>query len=70
MVEACIQVLGGIGMTWEHPAHLHLRRALLDRAVLGDEDVQLDAIAAARGRAARDDGDPGRHDEDGARGLP
>ena len=70
VVEACIQVLGGIGMTWEHPAHLHLRRALLDRAVLGDEDVQLDAIAAGRERAARDDGEPARDDEGGARGLP
>ena len=24
----CIQVLGGIGITWEHDAHLYLRRAL------------------------------------------
>lgn len=23
----CIQVLGGIGITWEHDAHLYLRRA-------------------------------------------
>lgn len=29
----CIQVLGGIGITWEHDAHLYLRRALGDRAV-------------------------------------
>lgn len=25
--KACIQVLGGIGITWEHDAHLYLRRA-------------------------------------------
>ena len=26
----CIQILGGIGFTWEHDAHLSLRRALAD----------------------------------------
>jgi alkylation response protein AidB-like acyl-CoA dehydrogenase len=30
-----IQVLGGIGFTWEHDAHLYLRRALANRALLG-----------------------------------
>jgi 3-oxochol-4-en-24-oyl-CoA dehydrogenase len=30
----CIQVLGGIGFTWEHDAHLYLRRALALRALL------------------------------------
>ncbi|GAB3374719.1 acyl-CoA dehydrogenase family protein [Amycolatopsis echigonensis] len=31
----CIQVLGGIGFTWEHEAHLYLRRALALRQWLG-----------------------------------
>ena len=31
----CIQVLGGIGITWEHDAHLYLRRALAIGQVLG-----------------------------------
>jgi alkylation response protein AidB-like acyl-CoA dehydrogenase len=43
--EAAIQVWGGIGMTWECVAHRYLRRALLDRQILGDERVQLAAIA-------------------------
>jgi len=30
-----IQVLGGIGFSWEHDAHLHLRRALSLRQLLG-----------------------------------
>jgi hypothetical protein len=30
-----IQVLGGIGFTWEHDAHLYLRRALANRQLLG-----------------------------------
>ena len=32
----CIQVLGGTGFTWEHDAHLHLRRATALRQVFGD----------------------------------
>lgn len=31
----CIQVLGGIGFTWEHDAHLYLRRAVTLRQWLG-----------------------------------
>ncbi|SEP34794.1 acyl-CoA dehydrogenase family protein [Amycolatopsis saalfeldensis] len=31
----CVQVLGGIGFTWEHAAHLYLRRALALRHWLG-----------------------------------
>ncbi len=31
----CIQILGGIGFTWEHDAHLSLRRAMAMRALLG-----------------------------------
>lgn len=31
-----IQVHGGIGFTWEHPAHLYLRRARSDAQLLGD----------------------------------
>ncbi|MEI8000882.1 MAG: acyl-CoA dehydrogenase [Actinomycetes bacterium] len=32
----CVQVLGGIGFTWEHDAHVYLRRAIADRAYLGE----------------------------------
>jgi alkylation response protein AidB-like acyl-CoA dehydrogenase len=31
----CIQILGGIGYTWEHDAHLYLRRAVALRQLLG-----------------------------------
>jgi alkylation response protein AidB-like acyl-CoA dehydrogenase len=31
----CIQVLGGIGFTWEHDAHLYLRRAVALRQLAG-----------------------------------
>ncbi|MDX6323761.1 MAG: hypothetical protein QOK15_115 [Nocardioidaceae bacterium] len=33
--EECIQLHGGIGMTWEHPAHLYLKRAKTDQIALG-----------------------------------
>ena len=35
----CIQVLGGIGFTWEHDAHLYLRRAMALRSLLGGTAV-------------------------------
>ena len=34
LAKDCIQVLGGIGFTWEHDAHLYLRRAVASRALL------------------------------------
>jgi alkylation response protein AidB-like acyl-CoA dehydrogenase len=37
--KACIQVLGGIGFTFEHDAHLYLRRALSLRGLLADPDA-------------------------------
>ena len=43
--QACIQVLGGIGFTWEHDAHLYLRRALALRALLGGGDAAALALA-------------------------
>ena len=42
----CIQVLGGIGYTWEHDAHLYYRRALSLRAVLGDSGQWAQRVAA------------------------
>ncbi|WP_280244282.1 acyl-CoA dehydrogenase family protein [Nocardia abscessus] len=33
--EEAVQLHGGIGMTWEHPAHLYLKRAKADQIGLG-----------------------------------
>jgi alkylation response protein AidB-like acyl-CoA dehydrogenase len=33
--EECVQLHGGIGFTWEHPAHLYLKRAKADSIALG-----------------------------------
>ncbi|HEX3792162.1 MAG TPA: acyl-CoA dehydrogenase family protein [Pseudonocardiaceae bacterium] len=34
--EECVQLHGGIGMTWEHPAHLYLNRAKADELAFGN----------------------------------
>ncbi|WP_030690731.1 acyl-CoA dehydrogenase family protein [Streptomyces globisporus] len=44
--EECVQLHGGIGMTWEHPAHLALKRAKSDQVALGSAGRHQDAIAA------------------------
>jgi len=41
----CIQVLGGIGYTWEHDAHLYYRRAMSLRALLGPSDEWARRVA-------------------------
>lgn len=42
--ELNIQVHGGIGFTWEHDAHLHLRRALTLAALLGGDGPATDTF--------------------------
>lgn len=48
VLETVMQVYGGIGHTWEHIAHLYLRRGLLSEQTLGTDRTQLLAIAASR----------------------
>lgn len=50
VAQDCIQVLGGIGFTFEHDAHLYLRRAVALRSWLGAGDVHA-ASLARRARA-------------------
>ncbi|MFI1220959.1 MULTISPECIES: acyl-CoA dehydrogenase [unclassified Streptomyces] len=50
-----LQILGGIGFTWEHDAHLRLRRAVLARQLLGAADAhRLRAARLAEGGARRE----------------
>ena len=59
----CIQVLGGIGFTWDHDAHLYLRRALSLRSLLGcsglwrSRSADLALAGARRHRIGRIQGD-------------
>ena len=40
-----IQVHGGIGFTWEHPAHLFFKKAKSDSLLLGTPKLARDKIA-------------------------
>ena len=49
MVQDCIQLHGGIGVTWEHDLHLYLRRATLYRSMFGTpEDHNLRVYALTK----------------------
>ncbi|GAB2854618.1 acyl-CoA dehydrogenase family protein [Actinoallomurus bryophytorum] len=47
--EECVQLHGGIGMTWEHPAHLYLKRAKADSLTLGTPHEVRGALATLVG---------------------
>ncbi|APE15903.1 acyl-CoA dehydrogenase [Mycobacterium crocinum] len=51
--ELNIQVHGGIGFTWEHDAHLHLRRALTVQAVLGGDGPVTDVFTLTQSGVSR-----------------
>ena len=59
--KECIQILGGIGFTWEHDAHLYLKRAMANRQLVAggdvgalEHEVAALAIAGARRNLAAD----------------
>ncbi|RBY84351.1 acyl-CoA dehydrogenase [Blastococcus sp. TF02A-26] len=43
--QDAVQLFGGIGMTWESPAHVWLRRAQTDRTSFGDEHAHQAVLA-------------------------
>jgi alkylation response protein AidB-like acyl-CoA dehydrogenase len=46
VAKSCIQVLGGIGFTFEHDAHLYYRRAAALRGLLGPSDAAAERLTA------------------------
>jgi alkylation response protein AidB-like acyl-CoA dehydrogenase len=44
--QECVQLHGGIGFTWEHPAHLYLKRAKTDSIAFGTPDAHRAALAS------------------------
>jgi alkylation response protein AidB-like acyl-CoA dehydrogenase len=59
--KQCIQILGGIGFTWEHDAHLYLKRAIANLQLVSggdvgaiEADLATRAIAGARRNLAAD----------------
>jgi alkylation response protein AidB-like acyl-CoA dehydrogenase len=49
----CIHLHGGMGFTWEHDAHLYLRRARTSQTLLGDPIAHRAALAAELGIRVR-----------------
>ena len=44
--QECVQMHGGIGFTWEHPAHLYLKRAKADSIGFGTAEAHRRALAS------------------------
>ncbi len=44
--QECVQLHGGIGFTWEHPAHLYLKRAKAASVAFGTPGAHRAALAA------------------------
>ena len=44
IVDDCVQITGGIGVTWEHDIHMYNRRAALDRAVYGTPEEHKEQL--------------------------
>ena len=52
MIQDCVQLHGGIGVTWEHDLHLYLRRATVNRATHGTPEEHAERVAASKLGAA------------------
>lgn len=56
IIQGCVQMHGGIGVTWEHDLHVYLRRATLYRAMFGtpeEHNLRVDALQRAKQTAPR-----------------
>jgi alkylation response protein AidB-like acyl-CoA dehydrogenase len=49
IVQDCIQLHGGIGVTWDHDLHLYLRRVVVDRTQWGTPRDHRERVAVAMG---------------------
>ena len=49
ILQDCVQLHGGIGVTWEHDLHLYLRRVIQDRSLFGTPSDHRQRIAAIVG---------------------
>ena len=44
ILSECVQLHGGIGMTWEHDLHLYERRAAVNRALYGTPEYHQERL--------------------------
>ena len=49
IIQDCVQMHGGIGVTWEHDIHLYLRRATVNRELYGTPADHRERLAALLG---------------------
>jgi alkylation response protein AidB-like acyl-CoA dehydrogenase len=49
IVQDCVQIHGGMGITWEHDLHLYLRRVTTDRQLMGTPAEHAEHLAALIG---------------------
>jgi alkylation response protein AidB-like acyl-CoA dehydrogenase len=49
MVQDCVQMHGGIGVTWEHDLHLYLRRVAQNAALYGSAREHRERLATLMG---------------------
>jgi alkylation response protein AidB-like acyl-CoA dehydrogenase len=49
IIDDCVQIHGGIGVTWEHDAHIFSRRVALDRAIYGAPELHKETLVDALG---------------------
>ncbi len=54
VIQDCVQLHGGIGVTWDHDLHLYLRRVVQDRALFGTPSEHRERLAMGLGVDATD----------------
>jgi alkylation response protein AidB-like acyl-CoA dehydrogenase len=45
LVQDCVQLHGGIGLTWEYDLHVYVRRATVNAFLFGDPTFHLERVA-------------------------
>lgn len=58
MLQDCVQLHGGIGVTWEHDLHLYMRRVALYRAMFGSPEDHHRAVYALSGKSQSEEARP------------
>jgi alkylation response protein AidB-like acyl-CoA dehydrogenase len=53
ILSDCVQLHGGIGVTWEHDIHLYERRAAVNRAVYGTPEYHHEQLCVLVGEGAQ-----------------
>jgi alkylation response protein AidB-like acyl-CoA dehydrogenase len=54
MVQECVQMHGGVGVTWDHDLHLYLRRVTTNRAIFGSPSQHRARLASLLGMPAEE----------------